>query len=171
LSAVQPLIATPRLKIFALTSADSALVLTIFNMPSFHQNVGDRGLRTAEDGHNYTANLIKMHTERGHGMWKVCLADSGEPIGLCGLIKRDALEDVDVGFAFFPSTWGNGYASEAAKACVEYGRIKLGLKRMAGIVAPHNLASVRILQKLGMKYVRDLEMKPGNVVQVFEMDL
>jgi RimJ/RimL family protein N-acetyltransferase len=73
---------------------------------------------------------------------------------MCGLLKRPNLEDVDVGFAFLPQFWSKGYASESALAVVAYGKSVFGLQRIVGLVRPGNQGSIRVLEKLGLRFDR-----------------
>ena len=71
---------------------------------------------------------------------------------MCGLIKRDTLEDVDIGYAFLPRFWSKGYAVEAAQAAKEYAKNVIGLSRIVAIVDPENAGSVRVLEKIGSQF-------------------
>jgi RimJ/RimL family protein N-acetyltransferase len=102
-----------------------------------------------------------MYAQFGFGLYAVELRESGIPIGICGLIKRDALEDVDLGFAFLAQFRSQGFALEAAVATLEYGRQELGLSRIVAVVAPKNTASIRLLEKLGMKLERKAQLTDG----------
>ena len=70
---------------------------------------------------------------------------------MCGLISREILEDVDIGYGFLPEFWGQGYGIESAAAVMRYGREQLGLKRIVAVVSPGNTSSIKLLQKLGMQ--------------------
>jgi RimJ/RimL family protein N-acetyltransferase len=89
-------------------------------------------------------------------MYVVTLKESGEPIGTCGLIKRDELPDVDIGFAFLPRYRGRGFALESAAAVMEYGTGVVGLKRIVAIVSANNLPSIRLLEKIGLRFERTI---------------
>jgi RimJ/RimL family protein N-acetyltransferase len=85
---------------------------------------------------------------------------------MCGLIKRDSLDDVDIGYAFLPKFWSKGYAVESASAVMTYARDVVGLKRIIAITDPDNQGSIRVLEKLGFKYEKmirlfadDIELK------------
>ncbi|XLM19619.1 GNAT family N-acetyltransferase, partial [Chromobacterium piscinae] len=82
------------------------------------------------------------------------------PVGICGLVKRDCLPHPDIGYAFLQRHWGRGYACEAGAACLDHGRNALGNIGVVGITAPHNQGSIRVLEKLGLRYDRMLEL-PG----------
>ena len=88
--------------------------------------------------------------------------DIGEPIGICGLIKREGLKDVDLGFAFLPRFWRNGYAFESASAVMCYGRKVLGLRRIVAILSPDNHRSSRLLEKLGFCFESTVKLQPDD---------
>jgi len=153
---------TERLTIRRLTVDDATFILRLLNEPSFLQHIGDRGVRTMADASQYIlAGPIASYERVGFGLFLVELKDSHVPIGICGLLKRDALDDVDVGFAFVPESWSKGYAFESASAVVAYGRDTHGLKRIVAISSQDNIASVNLLAKLDFYFARMVTM-PGD---------
>jgi RimJ/RimL family protein N-acetyltransferase len=154
---------TERLRVRWLIAEDSAFILALVNQPSWIQYIGDKGVRTLQDALRYIENgPVAMYKRAGFGLYLVQLAKTGEPIGICGLIKRDALEDVDLGFAFLPTFWGNGYAFESAAAVISYGRKVLGLRRIVAILSPDNHRSSKLLEKLGFCFERMHRMQPND---------
>ena len=150
-----PVIETPRLTLHRLTTDDADFVLELLNEPSFLRYIGDKGVRTREDAGRYIlAGPVASYDRFGFGLYRVERKDSGEPIGICGLLKRDSLEDVDVGFAFLPRFWSNGFAWESAAAVLAHGRRTWGLKRVVALTSPDNEASIRLLAKLGFRFER-----------------
>jgi RimJ/RimL family protein N-acetyltransferase len=144
---------TPRLHLRPLTERDDAFIVSLLNDPAFLLFVGDRGVRTPEDARAYIRNgPIASYERFGHGLLLVALRSSGTPIGICGLLKRDALDDVDVGFAFLPEHCGKGYGLESASAVLADARSSLGLRRVVAITDPDNAASIRLLEKLGLAF-------------------
>ncbi len=153
---------TERLRLRRLTPDDSAFTLELLNEPSYHQFIGDRGVRTLDDARRYIENGPMASYERyGHGLYLVVLKDGEVPMGMSGLIKRDSLEDVDVGYAFRPQFWSQGYATEATEAVLAYGRHTFGLKRIVAIVSPDNYRSIKLLEKLGLSFERMIKL-PGD---------
>jgi len=153
---------TERLTIRRLTVDDATFILRLLNEPSFLQHIGDRGVRTMADASQYIlAGPMASYERVGFGLFLVELKDSHVPIGICGLLKRDALDDVDVGFAFVPESWSKGYAFESASAVVAYGRDTHGLKRIVAISSQDNIASVNLLAKLDFYFARMVTM-PGD---------
>jgi RimJ/RimL family protein N-acetyltransferase len=153
---------TDRLVLRYVTLDDSEFALRLLNEPSFLQNIGDRGVRTLEQASNYLLEgPIRSYQVHGHGMYLVALKESLEPIGLCGLLKRDQFEDVDIGYAFLPEFWSRGFAFESALAVRDYGEQTLGLTRMIALVSPGNAGSIRLLEKLGFSLAGQTRMQPG----------
>ncbi|HEY3474967.1 MAG TPA: GNAT family N-acetyltransferase, partial [Anaerolineales bacterium] len=114
---------TERLLLRQLETDDASFILELLNEPSFIQNIGDRNVRTLEDACAYIVNgPVKSYERNGFGLYLVALKDTNESIGMCGLIRREGLEDVDIGYALFPKFWSKGYAAEAALAVKEYAR-------------------------------------------------
>jgi RimJ/RimL family protein N-acetyltransferase len=162
---------TERLRLRLADARDAAFYLELVNDPDFIAHIGDRGLRTLEAAVKaIEEGPVAMQRARGHSLYLVELRDGGAPIGLSGLIKRDALDDVDIGYAFLPQHRGRGYAFEAAQAVAGHART-LGIARLAAITNPSNLASIGLLLKLGMRFDRFTELTPGQPgVNVYLMD-
>jgi RimJ/RimL family protein N-acetyltransferase len=150
---------TKRLLLRRLTEDDAEFILELLNEPSFLLNIGDRGVRTIPAARLYIANgPLESYRRFGFGLYLVTLKDSGIPIGICGLLKRESLEDVDIGFAFLPSFWSQGYAYESASAIMDYGWNVLKLKRIVAITAPHNQASGKLLEKIGLRFEKMVKL-------------
>jgi [ribosomal protein S5]-alanine N-acetyltransferase len=166
-------IETERLNLREVNESDAAFVLELLNDPDFVRNVADRGVRTLEDARRYVAERFTAAYRRdGFGFWLVEPKESGHPAGICGLVKRDALPGMDVGYAFLPPFRSKGYAYESASAVVAYARAVLGLKRIFAIVNPENAVSIRVLEKLGMKFERMVSLSPDEPeVRLFAADL
>ncbi len=152
---------TERLVLRRLTFDDGNFILGLLNQPSFLQFIGDRGVRTLDDARSYLQNgPLSSYDRLGYGLFLVSLREVGTPIGMCGLLKREALEDADIGFAFLPEHWARGYACESAAAVLALGHSTFGLERIAAIANTDNAASIRVLEKIGMKFQRMMTM-PG----------
>ncbi len=163
---------TERLIIRPFTMEDAPFTLRLLNEPSFIENITDKGVRTLEQAAAYlTEGPLASYATHGHGLWLVQHRVTGNPMGMCGLIKRDSLPEVDLGYAFVPEFWGLGYASEAAAACLAWGRDTLGLAGLLAIVSPGNTASIRLLQGLEFQLTGTMEHSPGDVVEVYRLGL
>lgn len=164
-----PIIETERLNLRLLADNDAEFILDLLNQPSWLEFIGDRGVRNLEDARAYINNgPLAMIAQHGFGLYLVEIKSSNTPVGLCGLLKRESLEDVDIGFAFHPDFWGCGYAIEAAKACVDYARDAIGMDRLVAITLPTNKSSIRLLESLGMQYETDIRLgDSGELLQRF----
>ena len=160
---------TDRLVLRKLSPEHSGFILVLLNDPSWLRFIGDRGVRTLEDARKYILDgPVDSYERVGFGMYLTELKASGEPIGICGLVKREALDDVDIGYAFLPEFRGKGLAFEAASAVMTYGREVLGLGRIVAVTAPDNDASIRVLEKLGMRYERKVRLSAdGEEIDLF----
>lgn len=148
-------IETQRLQLRELTLADAPLMLAIWNDPAFVRFVGDRGIRTlAEAQEAMTAGALKLYKDFGYGPYGVELKGEGTPIGICGLFRREGLDEPDIGFAILPDYCGKGYAHEASQAVLEHARDELGIPHLTAIVSPENAASVGLIRKLGLRFER-----------------
>ena len=142
---------TARLTLTEFTAADAPFIVRLLNDPDWIRFIGDRNVRSEDDARAYLERgPLAMYARNGFGLWRVTRREDGEPIGTCGLIKRDTLPDVDVGFAFLPQHRGRGYAEEAARATMTLASERYGLARVVAIVSPDNDDSRRLLEKLGM---------------------
>lgn len=148
-----PDLETNRLSLRQFTTNDAQFVLTLLNEPSFLRYIGDKNVRTLEDARQYILNSPAASYERnGFGLYLVELKESHVPMGMCGLIKREELPEPDIGFAFLPDFWGQGFAFEAASAVLEEARERFGLKRILAITSLDNDASIKLLQRLGFRF-------------------
>lgn len=140
---------------------DAAFVLRLLNQPSWIRNIGDRGVRTVGDAERYIdARMLEPFRTLGYGMNVVELKASREPIGLCGLVKRDTLPGPDLGFALLDAHEGRGYALEAATAVLAHARRVLKIRRILAIVTPANERSTKLLAKLGFARERRARLTP-----------
>jgi len=164
---------TDRLILRQFSTEDAEFILELVNEPSFIQNIGDRGVRTLEDARAYILRVaISSYEKNGFGLYLVELKEAGQAIGMCGLIKRDGLEDVDIGYAFLPKFWSKGYAREAALAVKDYARDAVGLKRLVAITDPENQGSIRVLENIGLKYEKMIRLSEDDIeLKLFAADI
>jgi len=157
-------IETERLSLRQFFLADAAFIRELLNEPSFIQNIGDRGVRTLSDAEKYLeTGPIASYARNGFGLYLVLLKESNEPIGMAGLIKRDTLEDVDVGYAFLPRYWSKGYAIESVLALMEYAKNIVRLQRVVAIVDPANQGSIRVLEKAGFQFEKMVRLSDDDI--------
>ncbi|HJV95143.1 MAG TPA: GNAT family N-acetyltransferase [Albitalea sp.] len=160
---------TERLRLRTLAEDDAPFILELINEPSWLRFIGDRGVRSVEQARDYLVKgPIAMHARHGFSLYLIELKDGGVPIGLCGLIKRDSLPDVDLGYALLPRFWGRGYAREAAAAALAHGVGVLGLQRIVAITSPDNDRSMRLLEQIGFGRERRVALSEGEAeVELF----
>ena len=163
---------TERLVLRRMTADDAEFILKLVNEPSFIRFIGDKGVRNRADAVQYIQTGPVASYERfGFGLYLVELRESRVPIGMCGLVKRDSLPDVDVGFAFLPAFWSKGYASEAAAAVKAYGKDVLGIKRLVAITNPDNESSIKLLEKIGLRFDRMIRLsEDASEIKLFASD-
>ena len=153
---------TARLQLRMLSVDDAEFILRLLNEPSFIRNIGDRGVRTIDDARAYILKgPIASYEKFGFGLWMVETRFESTPIVICGLLKRDVLADVDIGYALLPEFWSQGYALESASAVLSYANEKLGLKRVVAVTNSDNTSSIRLLEKMGFKYEQMVRLSEG----------
>lgn len=156
---------TDRLRIRRLRLEDAVFTLKLLNEPSWIEFIGDKQVHSLEDAEAYlNSGPLSMYETEGMGMYLVETRASHKPIGMCGLLRRDTLQDVDMGLAFLPSHWGSGYAREAAQAVMNYGHESLNLHRVIAITLPHNHACIRLLEALGYAFEKEIQLAPDDDV-------
>jgi RimJ/RimL family protein N-acetyltransferase len=163
---------TARLRVRTATTDDAAFFYALVNDPAFIEHIGDKGIRSLDEAHHaLLTGPIAMQEERGHSLYVVELKGEGKQIGMCGLIKRDTLDGIDLGYAYLPDWRGQGYAYEAARAVLAYAPT-LGIRSLLAIVSPNNLASNGLLRKLGMGFVRFTHLVPEDAgTNLYSMEL
>jgi RimJ/RimL family protein N-acetyltransferase len=167
------IIETQRLALRYMSPLDAEFMLHLLNDPAWIHFIGDRGVRTIADARSYILDgPVEMYARLGFGLYVVELKDDGRPIGICGLIKREFLDDVDIGYGFLPEHWSKGYAYESACAVMEYATQVLGLKRIVAITSTDNHRSARLLEKLGLRYEQMVKYPDTNQeVRLFVLDV
>lgn len=156
---------TKRLVLREFTLQDEGFILEMLNDPGFLRNIGDKGVRTLADARKYLEKgPMDSYRRNGFGLYAVYLrnGDAAAPVGMCGLVKREGLQDPDIGYAFLARHRGRGYAVESAAAVLEHGTRALELPRIVAITSPHNQASIRVLEKIGLKFDRVINIKDGD---------
>lgn len=152
---------TARLRLRTIDETDAAFYLELLNSEPFIANIGDRGIRTlAAARQAIAAGPVAMQAARGHSIYLVELKATGAPIGMAGLIKRDTLPEVDLGYAYLPPHFGRGYATEAARALLVHAREDVRLRRLMAITSLHNAASDALLLKIGMRCEGIVKLTP-----------
>jgi RimJ/RimL family protein N-acetyltransferase len=154
---------TDRLMLRKLSVEDAPFILKLVNEPSFLRFIGDKGVRTLDEARDYILEgPVDSYDRLGFGLYMVESKENGTAIGMCGLIKRETLEDVDIGYAFLPEFWGKGYAFEAAAAVMEFGKSAFGLERIVAVVSTENYSSIKVLEKIGLRFERMVRLFEGD---------
>jgi ribosomal-protein-alanine N-acetyltransferase len=154
---------TDRLILRQLTADDAEFVFELVNDPAWLRFIGDRGVRNLDDAREYIRKgPVDSYSRHGFGLYAVERKEGGSPIGICGLVKRDFLEDVDIGFALLPAFRGRGYAREAARATMTYARDTVGLGRIVAITSRDNDASGRLLEAIGLRFEKMIRISPDS---------
>ncbi|MDK2125584.1 GNAT family N-acetyltransferase [Parachitinimonas caeni] len=168
-----PLYQTERLTLRHVVAADAAFICELMNEPDYLRNIGDRGVRTPDDARRYIADkFTASYHNNGFGLYCIERQADGVPVGICGLVKRPSLADIDLGYALLQRHWGQGYAREAAHATLHYARQQLGLQRLVAITDPANQPSIRLLEALGMRFIEQIvDPVDGEVSKFFSLEL
>ncbi len=148
-----------RLRLRELTAADAPFIFELLNDPGWIRFIGDKNIRSEGDARAYIENGPRaMYAARGFGLWLVEAKTDGTPMGLCGLIKRDSLEDIDLGFAFLPAFRKGGYAREASMAALAHAKNIVGVSRVVAITTRDNESSMNLLGKCGFALEKTIPM-------------
>jgi ribosomal-protein-alanine N-acetyltransferase len=167
---MEQILETDLLKIRHFTVDDGEFVLRLVNTPGWLQYIGNRGIRTVEEAQLYLlTGPINNYEKQGFGLYLVELKENRIPIGMCGLIKRDGLEDIDIGFAFLPEFSGKGHAFDAAHATLKYAQQVLNINKVVSITQSNNLRAINLLKKLGFNYVKKVQL-PQEEIELLLFD-
>lgn len=169
---MNPILETDRLLLRELNLGDVPFILSLLNSPGWLKYIGDRGVKNEEQAKDYLLKgPLKSYKENGFGLYLVEERISNLPIGLCGLLKRETLENPDLGFAFLSDYMGKGFALEAANAVLEYTKSELKMPTILAIVLPNNQPSIKLLEKLGFQYQKTIQVKEGEDLSLFQVNL
>jgi len=159
---------TPRLHLRTLNANDAHFFLRLVNEPSFINNIRDKGIRTLADAENAIQTGHRDVQEKmGCSLYLVERKEDGQAIGLCGLVKREELPGIDIGYAYLPEFGRKGYAFEANQGLLNYTKNSLNLEELLAIVSLHNHASCQLLGKLGFEFQKNIDLKAGDTVKLF----
>lgn len=156
---------TERLRLRAFTHDDASFIIELLNSSGWLQYIGDKNVKTEEQAVNYLNNgPLKSYVQHGYGLYLVERKDNSAAIGMCGIIKRDTLENPDIGYAFLPDFNGKGYALEIAKATCTYARHTLAISKLSAITLASNARSISLLEKLGFIFSKTMCLPGSEVV-------
>jgi len=146
---------TPRLILRRFTEADAPLLLQLNSDPEVVKYVHEPPLETKEQALNILVNIIMPQYKNDLGRWAMHTKEDNAFIGWCGLKYRPELDEIDLGYRMIKTAWGKGYATESAKKTLEYGFSTLNLKLITGKAHIENLASIKVLEKIGMNFLSE----------------
>jgi len=150
---------TKRLELIRVSEDDAPFIFKLVNTPTFIKYIGDRGVETLDDAKKYILDgPVRSYREFGFGLFLMKLKNDDIPIGMCGLLKRKSLPDVDIGFAIMPEYEKRGYTYEASSAVMEYAENEVGLERIIAITTEENKVSIHLLEKLGLTFEEKLNV-------------
>lgn len=150
---------TKRLIIEKFTLDDAPFLKALVNTPHFLKHVGDKNIKTTKDAEVYIEKThFKSYETHGFGFYKLVLKENNKPIGTCGLVKRDELEDIDIGFAFLEAYEKKGFGFEASNEIMKLAKNQFHIKNLLAITVPYNTGSIKLLEKLG--FVFEKKVKP-----------
>ncbi len=160
---------TERLQLRQFEISDAPFIVELVNTPGWLEFIGDRKIKTNEDAIRYLQNgPLKSYEQHGFGLSLVELKSDQTPIGMCGILKRDSLENPDIGFAFLPEFTGKQYAFEVAQATLNYAKNKLKLETIFAITIPSNIKSIQLLKKIGLEFVKTIhDPKDNSELQLY----
>ena len=153
------LLETDRLVLREIIANDAGFMYKLMNDPAWLQFIGDRKIDSVKAAADYISNKIRpSYAEFGFGFYLVSLKENDTPIGVCGLVKRPALEHVDVGFAFLPEFRSKGYGYESAMGIMKYANETLGIDYIVAITDLDNIRSINLLKKLGLRFEKIMQL-------------
>lgn len=152
---METILETERLRLRTFNLGDTKFIIDLLNSPGWLQFIGDRNIKTEEQAVTYLQNgPLKSYQQNGFGLSMVERKEDAIPVGMCGIIKRDNLENPDIGFAFLPEFNGKGYGYEIASATLAYAKNQLNLPIISAIVMAENTRSIKLLEKIGLKFIK-----------------
>jgi ribosomal-protein-alanine N-acetyltransferase len=151
------ILSTPRLRLREFEVSDAPVFFKLNNDPEVTKYTGDFPFKDLAEAESFLGT--HLYKKFGYGRWAVILEENNELIGWCGLKYDELMNQTDLGFRFFKSHWGKGYATEAGKACLDYGFKKLSLERIVGRAMLLNSQSIKVLEKCGMRFVKEMEFE------------
>lgn len=162
---------TERLLLKPTSEEDAAFMYRLLNSPTWLRYIGDRNVRSVEEAATYIRNRVTAQLERlGYANYTVIRKSDQEKLGVCGLYDREGLEGIDIGFAFLPEHEKQGYALEAALEVKRAGIEEFGISQIKAITAKDNVASQRLLEKLGLKYSKLVQL-PNDAEELLLFEL
>ncbi|WP_419869289.1 GNAT family N-acetyltransferase [Chryseobacterium sp. CT-SW4] len=150
---------TERLILRPMSLEDASFIFDLYNQAKFIKYIGDRNIRSLSDAEKYIKDRFLPQFEKlGYGNYLITIRETEEKIGGVGIFERAGLDVVDIGFSLLENFEGKGYAYEAAQKIKEVGMEKFGLKKISAITTKDNISSQKLIQKLGLKYQKNVTL-------------
>lgn len=162
---MKQILETPRLLLREIGPEDAEFFFELNSDLEVMKYTGDKPFSSVEDARNFLNNYSDFK-KYGMGRWAVIEKESNLILGWCGIKFSPNLNEYDIGYRFFKKYWNNGYATESAKACVEYGFKELNIKEIVGRAIAENTASIRVLRKIGLEFLRE-QIKDGQTENIY----
>ncbi|EMD1174439.1 GNAT family N-acetyltransferase [Vibrio harveyi] len=164
---------TKRLTLRLVSVEDAPFILELYNQQDFYRFVGDKQIRTLEEAKRYIQdNMLRMQELKGVSLLVVETNHDKQPVGICGLVKRDTLTAFDIGYGYLPSAYGKGYAKEAASVVVDFAREEMNIENLVAITNNDNIRSISLLEKLGFQFERvEQTYDNGRTLQLYTKEL
>ena len=159
---------TERLILREFTLADTRLLLNLNTSPEVLRYIHEPALRNEAHALEILENIILPQYQINHGRWAIHTRKDGAFIGWCGLKFLTETQTTDLGYRLLPGQWGNGYATEAAKKCIQYGFTQLHIEEIFGKAHIDNVASIRVLENAGMKYLGNT-IEEDTVIKIYKV--
>lgn len=163
--------ATKRLNLRRATELDAGFMLKLLSEPSWRRFISQHDVDSIAAAGVYLQERIIKGYDSGLGFWLVELKESQTPIGICGLVDRDYLEQTDLGFAFLEAFWGQGLAAESARSVIDFAATQLAKDALLAITVPENKSSIQLLAKLGFKFGRNTVNPNDEAIAIYELRL
>lgn len=150
---------TERLVLSELSVNDAPFFYALVNDAAWIEFIGDRDVKTLADAENYlSTKIIPSYKINGFGFYLVSSKNKNESMGISGLVDREGLEHIDVGYAFLPEFRGKGYAYEATKSVLSYAKNSLQIDPVVAITNVDNIKSCLLLERLGLKFDKIIQL-------------
>jgi ribosomal-protein-alanine N-acetyltransferase len=163
---------TDRLLIREIVEDDAPFINALLNSPGFLKYIGDRGVRSDNDARTFIhERLRKSYEVNGYGLYAVLLKTDSTLVGMCGFVRRDTLPGPDLGFAFLPEFEGKGFGTESSLVLLDFGRDELNFDDLYAITTLDNAASIKLLEKLGFRFDKTMDMPNGETLKRFSTKL
>lgn len=166
------LIETPRLLLKEMQADDAPDLFDLNNDPEVIRYTGDQSFQNLQEASDFIQNYQSIYQKYGYGRLSLFNKENGQYLGWCGLKYLEQKAETDLGYRLKKQFWGNGFATEAAFACLNDGFNRLQLDQIFATAMKENLPSINIFKKLGLHYLKDQDCgcQPGVVYAITKQE-